>query len=486
MRILLIYLEPLDNEPIGLMYIGTVLKKAGHRVKIIGTDISNPRRKLLKECFKFKPDVVGLSIVTPLVNRAQTVARIIKDNLRGVFIIAGGPHPTILYNETLKEGNIDVCVIGEGEVTAVDLLESLSCSRPLEEVKGIAFLKGEEVIVTKEREYIQDLDNLPFVDRQLMPREVIYGRAGYPLGNPCMLLMTVRGCPYRCSFCQPTVDKIFGRKFRRRSVKNTIDEIIELKVRYNIHGLWINDDTFMLDNDWTEEFCNLMIRKKLNILWYTQGRIDNVNREILIKMRDADCAGLVLTPETGSQRVRNEVLNKKVYDEQIIQAYRLCHEIGLPTQANIMLGSPTETDADLDLSVALIKKIQPHFMNLSYTTALPCTDLSDRYSEELRTSKYYKRYEDYDIARFKKLGTDISDYRLRLAMNLFLRRYSNISFSNRARHFFQFPYFRKILYKRWRTLLFSRHPKFKHLVFDLLAIIAGSLCYLKNRKFYIS
>jgi radical SAM superfamily enzyme YgiQ (UPF0313 family) len=203
-------------------------------------------------------------------------------------------------------------------------------------------------------------------------------------------------------------------------------------------------------------------------------------------MRDADCAGLVLTPETGSQRVRNEVLNKKVYDEQIIQAYRLCHEIGLPTQANIMLGSPTETDADLDLSVALIKKIQPHFMNLSYTTALPCTDLSDRYSEELRTSKYYKRYEDYDIARFKKLGTDISDYRLRLAMNLFLRRYSNISFSNRARHFFQFPYFRKILYKRWRTLLFSRHPKFKHLVFDLLAIIAGSLCYLKNRKFYIS
>ena len=484
MRVLLVYLQLLDNEPMGLMYVGTVLRKAGHLVKITGIDIQNLQEKVLKEVYYFKPDVVGLSITTPLANRAQTVARLIKNNFPRIIIIAGGPHPTILQEETLREGNIDVCVIGEGEVTVEDLLKALTWRRSLEEVKGIAFLKDGNLIVTEARDYIQDLDSLPFVDRELMPRKVIYGRAGYPLGNPCMLLMTVRGCPYQCSFCQPAVDKIFGKEVRRRSYRNVVEEIIALKIRYNIHGLWIDDDTFLFDKNWTEGFCDLMIREKADVLWYANGRVNNVDKDILIKMRDAGCAGLVLTPETGSQRIRNEILNKKVSDEEILRAYQICHEIGLPVQANIMLASPSETDKDLESSIALIKNIQPHFMNLSYTTALPSTYLYERYVQEVYTSKYYKNYEDYDIGVFKKIDTDISDMKLLETHSFFERRYGNRSFINRARHFFRYPYFRKILYKRWKTLIFSRHPKFRHLLFDIVAIIIGSFGYFKNIKLY--
>lgn len=484
MNILLVYLEPLDNEPLGLLYIGTVLQKAGYRVKIVGISRFNPWKRFLKEVLHFKPSVVGLTVTTALADKAQAVAKLVKDNFPKITVIAGGPHPTILPFETLHEGSIDICVIGEGEVTVIDLLTALSSSMPPEEVKGIAYLKEGKLVITEDRGFIQDLDAIPFPDRGLMPKDVIYGRAAYPAGNPCMLLVTVRGCPYQCAFCQPAVAKIFGKRVRRRSPENTVEEIIELKRKYGINGLWINDDTFLLDDHWTARFCDLMLQANLDISWYTNGRLDNVNKDILIKLLRAGCVGLVLTPETGSQRIRNEVLNKNVSDEAILKAYKICHEIGLPVQANIMLASPTETDSDLDSSISLIKKIQPHFMNFSYTTALPGTHIYEKYLRLISASAYYKNYRDYDIGRLKKIDCQISDARLRSAWRYFEKRYSNISFSNRARHFFRYPYFRRIIYKRWKTLIFNRHPNFKHLIFDIAAIIFGSIIYLKNIKSY--
>jgi len=466
------------------MCVGTALKKAGHSVKIVGVEKNEPEKKLLKEISDFKPEIIGLSVLTALSNKAQRTANFIKNNFPKIPIIAGGPHPTILPNETLKNGNIDIGVIGEGELTAVDLMEALSSSRQLEKVKGIAFIKNGELVLTEKREYIENLDDLPFVDRELMPKRVIYGRAGYPSANPLMYLMTVRGCPYQCSFCQPTLGNLFGRKIRRRSPKNVVSEIIELKKKYGINGLWINDDTFMYDRNWLEKFCDLMIEKKLNMLWYSNGRINCVDKDIMIKMADAGCAGLVLTPEAGSVRVRNEILNKNVSDEQIINAYKICHEVGIPAQANIMLGSPTETEEDLELSMALIKKIQPHFMNYSYTTILPGTYLYDRYIKEVSASPYYSNYDDLDMGKLKKIETNIPESKLRAAENLFIHVYSGSAFMNRARHFFEFPYFRKILFKRWKTLIFNRHPNFKHLAFDIGAIILGSFAYFKNREIY--
>jgi len=486
MPVLLIYLEVLDNEPMGLLYVGTALKNKGYPIKIVGSPIGNFQKQVLSEVHAFKPRTIGISITTPMVNKAQEIARAIKSQFPEITIIAGGPHPTVLPYDTLKPGNIDICVIGEGDETILDLMESLRSGRPLKEVKGVAFLDNGSLVVTEKRPYIQDLDTLPFVDRQLMPKEVIYGRAGYPLGNPCMFMMTVRGCPYQCSFCQPTVDKIFGPQVRRRSAENVISEIIELKTKYHIHGLWINDDTFTFDKAWAERFCDLMIEHNLDILWYTQGRINNMDEGLLTKMRDAGCAGLVLTPESGSQRIRNEVLNKNVSDEQVIGVYAICHKIGLPAQANIMLGSPTETEEDLALSLSLIKRIQPYFMNFSYTTALPGTYMYEKYGNEIGSSQYYNNYENYDIGVFKKLNMHVTDDKLRSSWDYFKKMYANSSFSNRARHFFREPYFRRILLKRWKTLIFSRHPKFRHIVFDFLAIIFGSFYYFKNKYLYES
>ena len=486
MKVILIYLEPLNNEPLGLMYVGTVIKKAGYQVKIIGLPKRNKENYLLKEIRTFSPEVIGISIVTPLFDIAQNMASFIKKQFPKMLIIAGGPHPTIMPYETLKEKNIDICVLGEAELTVVELLKAISKKEDLRKIKGIAFLEDNEFVVTPSQELIEDLDSLPFVDRELMPKNVIYGRAGYPIGNPCMLLITGRGCPFNCSFCQPTVRKMFGSKPRRRSVENVIEEIIQLKNKYGINGLWINDDTFLIDRIWINKFCDYLIKEKIEIMWYANGRINNPDEGILKKMRDAGCVGLVMTPETGSQRIRNEILNKRINDEEIFKAYKICKKIGLPFQANIMFASPTETEEDLKLSLSLIKKIQPHFMNLSYTTALPATYLYERYLPEIKKSIYYRNYSDFDIGKFKKLDCNINDKYLKKIHRFFEKYYYKESFCNRARHFLQYPYFRKILYKRWKTLLFSEYPNFLHLIYDIISIILGLFPYFVNKHIYKS
>ncbi|MCM8799934.1 MAG: B12-binding domain-containing radical SAM protein [Candidatus Omnitrophica bacterium] len=484
MRILLIYLEPLDNEPLGLMYIGTVLKKEGHSVKIIGLPKKSRESYILKEISKSNYQIVGISITTPFADTAQGIAGFIKKKFPCITVIAGGPHPTVLPYETLKEKNIDICVIGEGEITIIELLKAISEKKDLKNIKGIAYLEKDKLIVTEPQDLIEDLDSLPFVDRELMPKSVIYGRAGYPLGNPCMLMIIGRGCPFSCSFCQPTIRKMFGSKLRRRSVENVIEEIVQLKTKYGINGLWINDDTFLVERSWIERFCDYLIKKNIDIIWYANGRLNNPDEEILEKMRDSGCVGLVMTPEVGSQRVRNEILNKGITDEEIFKAYQICKRIGLPFQANIMLASPTETEEELDTSLSLIKRIQPHFMNLSYTTALPGTYLYGRYFNRIKDSIYYRSYSDFDIGKFKKLDCRIDDKKLKKVHRFFEKYYDKTSFRNRARHFLKYPYFRRILYRRWKTLLFSKYPKLLHLGYDIISIVLGTFPYLINKNKY--
>ncbi|MFQ5964074.1 MAG: B12-binding domain-containing radical SAM protein [Candidatus Scalinduaceae bacterium] len=491
MRILLVYLEPLDNEPMGLLYIGTVLKKEGYAVKLIGLEGKTTEDKVSyvqKEVFGFQPDIVGLSVTTMFAGKAEEVAMGIKKDFPKVTIVAGGPHPTVCPQETLKSKHVDFCIIGEGEISILDLVRNISLNMPsFENVKGIALLDKENKLITTEKgDYINNLDDLPFIDRELLPENVIRGRAGYPLGSPSLLLITVRGCPYNCTFCQPTVDLMFGKKTRKRSPENVVAEIAELKRKYDVNGLWINDDTFSYDYDWTSRFCNLMIQSKLNsILWHANGRINRARKDVLLKMRNAGCVGVVMTFEAGSTRIREEVFCKGLSYDDIINAYNICHEIGLPAQANIMLGSPTETEAELTESVNLIEKVKPHFMNASYTTALPGTYMYDKYASSIASSPYYKTYDDFNVGRIKKTENLISETRLKEVWDYLEKRYSKSSYTNRARHFFQYKYFRKFLYRRWRTLLVSKHPNFKHLCFDIMAILLGSWCYFKNRKSYI-
>jgi hypothetical protein len=262
-----------------------------------------------------------------------------------------------------------------------------------------------------------------------------------------------------------------------------VSEIIELKRRYNIGGLWINDDTFSFDYAWADKFCDLLIANKLNIFWAANGRVNTARRDLLEKMKKAGCVILFMTFECGSDRVRNKILHKGFTNAQIISAYDMVHEIGLLTRTNIMLASPTESEEELRESMAMVKAVQPHFVTASYTTPLPGTYMyQDCLSKGILGEE--RGWEFYDISHFKNINSPIPPARLKSVYGDIQRGYHSSFPVNRARHFFSVKNFRKILYQRWGSLLFNRHPNIGHFLFDLAAVILGSFSYFMHKNRY--
>lgn len=483
MKVALIYLQPIDHQPTGLLYIGTVLKQAGHDVSLVGIDYGKgAKNKFVEQLKQINPDVVGVSVSTAFASRADRVAKVVKELFPKIPVIFGGPHSTILPKVVLKNPCVDCVVIGEGEYTMLELVEKFGQNESIKNVNGIAYKEdNDNIVFTKPREYIDNLDELPFIDRKLLGREclsMLLRRAPYPVAYPTALINSVRGCPYNCSFCQPAVRKIFGEKVRRRSPESLIEEIKLLKKHYGIKGLWISDDTFTANKKWASKFCDLMISENLNMTWYANGRINTADRELFTKMRDSGCIGLVMTIESGSDRVRNEVLNKNISHEQIINAYNLCKEIGIPVQTNVMVGSPSETEDDLNESVQLLKQINPEYVQTSYTTVLPGTHMYEKYSHLLKDIDYW---EYFDLAKPKALDCTIPLETLAKVRDYLESNFHRDSTLNRVRLMHTNPYFRKAIFKRWNSMMLNKRPAFRILIklgLEIGQFVIGSIGYV--------
>lgn len=487
MKIMLISQESLKIMPMGLMYIGTVLKGDGKDVKIIGLDLSNGNyeQRLRRELAIYDPDVVGISVLTPYVLSAVNVANIVKDFDSGIKVIVGGPHPSIMPTDLLSRSeNIDICVIGEGERTIVELVNAIQTGEDLDQVNGISFRnEGGEPAVTSRREFIANLDELPFIDRALLPYDVLTKRGGYPVGYPSTYLVTSRGCPFQCTFCKPTEDIIFGRKIRRRSVQNVITEIKMLKDRYDIGGLWINDDTLFTNKIWLDEFCDRMLQENLQISWAANGRLAPlVTEERLRRMKQAGCIYLVMTFEAGSERVRNDVLNKRVTNADVSKYLDIARRSQIPFQSNIMIDSPTETIDELYESVRLIDEVKPNYMNISFTTLMPGMYLYDEYKEKLGYLKGdgYILFDGHTKPEgYSKIPKEFQE----LVYTYFFDKYTSGAPYARFRNFIENSYSRRMFYFRVKTLLFKKNKNLKHLLYDLYLLGYGMILYVAEKMF---
>jgi radical SAM superfamily enzyme YgiQ (UPF0313 family) len=483
MKIMLIYLESLKVMPMGLMYIGTVLKENGNDVKIIGLPGTSKEsgQDIQRELATYMPEVVGISVCTYEVVKSIGVAKAVKEYDSGIKVIAGGPHPSILPTDLLLRSNdIDICVIGEGELTVVGLVNAIEKGADLGKVKGISFRNAEgDPVVTARREFIANLDDLPFIDRGLLPIDILTRRGGYPVGYPNMYVVTSRGCPFQCTFCKPTEDIVFGNKIRRRSVQNVINEVRLLKERYDIGGLWINDDTLFTSKAWLNEFCDQMIREHLQITWAANGRLSPVvTEETLSKMRLAGCVYLVMTFETGSERVRNQILNKAVSNEDVCKYLGIVKRSKIPFQSNIMIGSPTETIDELFESVTMIDAIKPSYMNMSFTTLMPGTYLYEEYKDQ--EGYEYLRDDEYIHSGWwarsdgcSKIPKEFKE----LVYFYFLHKYTNRAPYARFRNFVENSYARSMFFFRLRTLILKKNKNMKHFLYDIYLLGVGMILY---------
>ena len=343
--------------PLGLMYIAAYLEKyTNHEIKILDCLIEKINHEQLKEKIKQeKPNVVGITTLTFTLIDVLRTAKTVKEINQDTKVILGGPHVNIYPEETLNFPEIDFLVLGEGEKPVKDLLDNLNQTEKLREFKGIAFKNENKIINPGPRELIQNLDELPFPSRNLIPNKKYSSVLSE--NNPVTTLFSSRGCPFRCTFCNRAH---LGKTFRARSAKNVVDEMEECK-KIGIGEIFIYDDTFTINRQRVLDICSEIKKRNLKIYWDVRARVDTVDEEVLNQMKNTGCQRIHYGVEAGTEKIL-KVLNKGITLEQIEKTFKLTRKIGVQTLAYFMIGSPRETKKDIMETIKFAKKIKPDFV----------------------------------------------------------------------------------------------------------------------------
>jgi radical SAM superfamily enzyme YgiQ (UPF0313 family) len=357
------------SPPLGITLLGTILKNKGYNVKLIDSSFDNNLKKTKKEIKSFKPDVVGISILSSLYNNAKELISFSKKI--GCITIIGGPHASILPKQNIEENkDLDFVVIGEGEETLPELLEAIQGKKRLKQVNGICFRNNGNIIFTKPRLPLQNLNLLPFPNMDLLNTSKEYLKSGI------INLISFRGCPYNCSFCQPTLRKVFGSKIRAPNPSYIVNEIEFFYNKYNIRDFCFVDDIFTINKKWLIDFENNLKESNLKgrIRFIVNSRINLFDEGLAEILFNLNCHYVFFGVESGSQKILNN-LRKSIKIKQIKRAFALCKKYKIKTHAFFMLGSPGETRVTLKMTEKLINEIEPNTLYLFTTTPLLGTDL---------------------------------------------------------------------------------------------------------------
>lgn len=379
MKILLIHPPPLSEDvlsdllypPLGLAYIAGALRENGHAVSIFdGNALGASTQEMTKFIEKYSPDLVGITSTTPNIFNAFAVADAVKSFDNEIKVVVGGVHPTVAPEHTLSNSNVDIVVVGEGDITICELVSALENGENIADVEGIAFKKDEGMVLTPKRKLIPNLDSLPFPVYDLLPIEKYSSLQSSK--RHFMSMITSRGCPYRCIFCG--VQTVFGYTYRANSPERTVNEIEYLIRNFNIEEILFKDSEFTLNTKRVEKICDLMIEKELGISWLCNGRVDHVTKEMLKKMKLAGCRVITYGVESGDQEILN-TLKKQITLEDARKAFSMTKEVGIETVANFMVGNPGDTKETIEKTLAFAKELDPDYAQFNCITPFPGTEL---------------------------------------------------------------------------------------------------------------
>jgi anaerobic magnesium-protoporphyrin IX monomethyl ester cyclase len=359
--------------PLGLGYLTAVLEKNQYEVDVIDCQVSRPTLKQLEAEFaKRQPDVVGVTSSTLTYNPASEIVKTAKEVLPNCLTILGGPHVTVLDEQTLKESpETDIIVRGEGEQTMLELadLASKSGSKNLQEIEGITFRENSQIIRTKDRAFIQNLDELPH------PAYEYFSLDEYKISGKMYLpIITSRGCPFQCTFC--LASKMCGKRFRTRSPEKVVDELEWLRDIHRADVFAFYDDTFTFDKKRALEICEEMKHIGFNLPWDCRTRVDRITPEVLAKMRDANCLLIHFGVESGSQKMLDS-MKKGTTVEQNAAGIKMAKDAGISVAISVVVGYPGETAEMLKQTFDFIHKTGPDYVYVCQAIPYPGTELLD-------------------------------------------------------------------------------------------------------------
>jgi anaerobic magnesium-protoporphyrin IX monomethyl ester cyclase len=374
--------------PIGLAYLAAVVEKAEHDLIVIDCPALQIDLKMLKKNLEdFQPDLVGITCMTPTIQSALQSARAAKQACPDATVVIGGPHATFMDEQILNdEPSVDIVVRGEGEESILELAQTITGLKKLQDILGITFRIGRENVKTPNRPSIENLDALPLPAYKFFPlnKYRIFGKLYLPV-------ITSRGCPFQCAYC--TTSRVLGKKYRSRRPKNIVDELEFLKNTYHADAFTFYDDTLTLDKARIFEICDEMKARQINIPWDCQTRVDQISKEILQKMKQTGCQQVFFGVESGCQTILDAV-NKRTTVEQNEKAIQMAKKAGLFVSISIIIGYPGETPEMLKQTFDFIRRAEPDDVCLCIATPYPGTELRRIISEKgWKMSPDWSRYD---------------------------------------------------------------------------------------------
>ncbi len=364
-----------NSVPIGLGWIASVMQNEGHKVEIMDINAWRYPKEQVLEILRNKGkdfDIFGISGMITTYNYVKWLQNNLKQMFPDKLIVNGGAGPTSIPHLYLKNGS-DVVALGEGELTMLDLAETIENKGDIGNVEGIAWKQDDTIITNKQREAIQNLDELPLPAWELFPLEEIY------LGNniirkfnftKSLNVLASRGCPFRCNFCHDG----FGERTRWFSAEYMIDHLKYLKNRYGVQHVHFDDETFVGNRKRTIEFCQRMIDENLGISWTCTGRVNVMNEELLKLMKEGGCIDIGYGFESGSQKMLNS-MQKDATVEQAVKAVELTRKYGINVSGSLMVGAPGENAETIQEQVEFCKKANFRIDHMFICTPTPRTGL---------------------------------------------------------------------------------------------------------------
>jgi len=406
---------------LGILYLASVLRKEGFEVAVIdASSLGLSQKELIEKIVTLKPRYLGISATTLSIYHASSLADEIKKTLGDIKIIIGGPHLTAIPEETMEcFRSFDFGVIGEGEETVKELIYALENGEDISNIPGIIFRRTDGVKKTVPRVFINDLDRLPFPAWDLL--------TGFPKRYhpppfrfkqlPAAYIVTTRGCPYKCIFCDRSV---FGNKCRGHSASYILGVIDHLYEHFGIREILIEDDTFITFKKRLVEVCEGILKRGIRISWSCLGRADAVTPEILKIMKEAGCWSISFGIETGDEEVM-KFIGKHVTLDQIEEAVRLTNKSGILSKGFFIMGHPTDTHDTIRKTINFALKIPLDDISVSMMTPFPGSKLYKIAPQYGEFEDNWKKMNELDIV-FVPNGLSKDDLR-RYSKEMFRRFY---------------------------------------------------------------
>jgi len=401
--------------PLGLLYMGSVLEQEGFQVSVFNCLVSAKTR--VKEIPGFlhhgvdddyfkkiiseeSPDIIGISCpFTAQFDNFVHAAKLAKEVLPDVLLVGGGPHFSVCGEDFLyKNPYVDCYISGEGEDPMLALVKAFDEGAPLDGIPGITHRSkdenGKTIIKKIPHVLMRDMDNIPLpayhlIDMEMFFQYQLYGCEGYEVpisarldqgGKKTISMITSRGCPFKCTFCSIALH--MGKPVRAHSPEYVVSHIDKVVNEYGVEHIFFEDDNLTFKMKRTQETCERMIEKNINITWSTPNgvRADKLTKDLLALMKESGCAGLIVGTESGDQDTLDNIIKKDLKLDTVVRVARWCKELDIELTSFFIIGFPKETKQKIQNTIDFAVDLYKHYRVtplLNVATPLIGTPLHD-------------------------------------------------------------------------------------------------------------